>query len=166
MECYVCGQEASQRCPRCGNPYCGEHGSDLCAACLDPASAAPSHTAFRVTLFGLLAACVLALWLLIRPPSLPGETPGVSQPTSTPAPSPLQSGPAASPTGQPGVSPTPGPTPVPTAAPGPLRYTVQTGDTWFGIAETFGVDAKNLAAANGRTLNDLLHPGDVLVIPQ
>jgi len=43
---------------------------------------------------------------------------------------------------------------------------VETGDTWIGIAETFGVNAENLAAANGLTLNDFLHPGDVLVIPQ
>jgi len=171
MECFACGQNANQRCSRCGNPYCGQHGADLCAACLDPLNAAPSHTAFRVTLFGLLAVCVLALWLLIRPPSLPGEPSTASQPTSTPA---------ASPTGQPGGSPSPGPsgspaataaptlgpTPAPTAAPGPLHYTVQDGDTWIAIAEAFGVDAENLAATNGLTLDDVLHPGDVLVIPQ
>ncbi len=176
MECFVCGLEASQRCPRCGNPYCAEHGSDLCATCLDPLNAAPSQTVFRVTLFGLLAVCVLALWLLVRPPSLPGESSSVAVSTTTPAPSSLQSSPAASPTGRPGgspaatpaatVAPTPAPTPAPTAAPGPLHYTVQANDTWIGIAEAFGVDAENLAAYNGLTLNDVVHPGDVLLIPQ
>jgi LysM repeat protein len=39
------------------------------------------------------------------------------------------------------------------------------GDTWFGIAEAFGVDAEDLAAVNGLTLDDFIQPGDVLVIP-
>jgi LysM repeat protein len=56
-------------------------------------------------------------------------------------------------------------TPAPTEA-GPLEYTVQDGDTWYGIAEAYGVDAENLAAVNGLTLDDFLQPGDVIVIPQ
>ncbi len=40
------------------------------------------------------------------------------------------------------------------------------GDTWNGIAEFFGVDPVELAAVNGLTLEDTIHPGDVLVIPQ
>jgi LysM repeat protein len=54
---------------------------------------------------------------------------------------------------------------VPTEA-GPIEYTVVEGDTWYGIAEAYGVDAENLAAVNGLTLDDFLQPGDVIVIPQ
>jgi len=91
MECYACDQEGTARCPRCGNSYCTEHGDDLCAQCLDPATGAPSGAVFRLSLFALLAASVLALWLLIRPPSLPGETAALREPTPTPALTPTQS---------------------------------------------------------------------------
>jgi LysM repeat protein len=40
------------------------------------------------------------------------------------------------------------------------------GDSWYGIAEWFGVDAETLAAFNGLSLEDMIRPGDVLVIPQ
>jgi LysM repeat protein len=43
---------------------------------------------------------------------------------------------------------------------------VQEGDTWFGIASAYGIDAENLAAVNGLTLDYLLQPGDVIQIPQ
>jgi hypothetical protein len=33
-------------------------------------------------------------------------------------------------------------------------------------AEFFGVDPEELAAANGLTLDDFIHPGQVLIIPQ
>jgi LysM repeat protein len=51
-------------------------------------------------------------------------------------------------------------------SPGLVTYTVAAGNTLYGIADLFGVDAEELAAANGLTLADFLHPGDVLVIPQ
>jgi LysM repeat protein len=121
---------------------------------------------------------VLALWLLIRPPSVPGDEGTVIRPQPTPQVTPAGT---RGPTQRPGVTATPGPsgeasptpggtggptgTPAPTEA-GPIEYTVQDGDTWFGIAEAFGVDAENLAAVNGLTLDDFLQPGDVLVIPQ
>ena len=76
MTCYVCGKEATRRCPRCAKPYCDEHGDELCAACQDPASAIPSGTVFRGSLLALLVASVLALWLLIQPPGLPGGEAG------------------------------------------------------------------------------------------
>jgi LysM repeat protein len=43
---------------------------------------------------------------------------------------------------------------------------VVAGDTWYGLAEWFGIDAETLAAYNGYTLDDVIQPGDVLVIPQ
>jgi len=182
MECYACDQAATRHCPRCTKLYCPGHGDNLCAECLDPVNAAPSSTVFRASLFALLAGSVLALWLLIRPPSVPGEEGTVIRPQPTP-----QVTPAGTrlPTQRPGVTATPGTTggasgsPAPgsaTATPadetpeptdgGPIDYTVQEGDTWFGIAEFFGVSAEDLVAVNGLTLDDFLHPGDVIAIPQ
>lgn len=180
MDCYACDQPATRNCPRCARPYCPEHGAEYCAGCLDPLSAAPSSAVFRASLFGLLIASVLALWLLVRPPSVPGDggpivrpqptpqvtpagtkQPGAStaRPTATPSPG---GEPAA--TATPGVSPAEG-TPAPTES-GPIEYSVQEGDTWYGIAEAYGVSAEDLAAVNGLTLDDFLQPGQIIVIPR
>jgi LysM repeat protein len=116
---------------------------------------------FRSSLFALLIASVLSLWLLVRPPDLPGE-----ESTLRPQPTALDStqGPTSS-TPPPTTQPTATPTPAP-QTPAPNQYTVVEGDTWYGIAEALGVDAEALAAANGLTLDDFIRPGDVLVIPQ
>lgn len=180
MDCYACGQEATQRCPRCGNPYCPDHGEEFCAQCLSPASAAPSAALFRASLLALLIGSVVALWLLVRPPGLPTTTPAVTLPPPTPEPSPPAASPtpaagpeatplAAETTPQATPEPTPESTPTPTPEPTPARpleYTVVDGDTWYGIAEAFGVDPEELAAANDRTLEDFIFPGEVLIIPQ
>ena len=182
MDCYACGQGATQRCSRCGNAYCADHGQDpstlrlrsgqagsgqaLCDECLSPLNAAPSPVAFRVSLLGLLVASVLALWLLVRPPGLPGESSGAlipppqegSEPGAA-TPTPTAAGAVASP------SPTPAPTPAPGPA-GPLTYTVVEGDSWCVIAGAFDVDAAALAAANGRTVEDPVVLGEPLIIPQ
>ena len=163
MDCYLCDNEASQRCPRCGNPYCGDHGEDLCADCLNPVNAAPSGAFFRASLLALLLGSVLALWLLVRPPGLPSDSSGFVIPEASPQP--VTPTPAASATAE----PTPTPTAVPTTTaelPAPIEYTVVDDDTWYGIAEAFGVDAASLAAANGLTLDDFLQPGQLLTIPQ
>jgi LysM repeat protein len=196
MQCFACNREALQRCPRCGNAYCEGHGADFCAACLDPLNAAPSRSTFRIAMLGFLGGCVLALWLLVRPPSVPGESSPIVIDQSTPSPAltpagaggsatpvatgsngsvtpvptaattprPSSTGPAGSGT----ATPVPTPTPAPTAPPGPLQYVVVEGDTWFGIAEAFGVDAFTLAQFNGRTLEDTdyLHLGETILIPQ
>ena len=118
MDCYLCDQEAPQRCPRCGNPYCSDHGEDLCADCLNPLNAAPSGTFFRASLFALLIGSVLALWLLVRPPGLPGESSGliipepspISSPeliTPVPPPTPAAETPAPDATAEPTPTPTP-----------------------------------------------------------
>ena len=47
-------------------------------------------------------------------------------------------------------------------------YTVRSGDSWWSIAESqMGSGSKDteLAEYNGKTVNDVLHPGDVLKIP-
>ncbi len=155
---------------------------------------APSRNTFRIAVMGLLGGCVLALWLLVRPPGVPGETSGVinnGQPTASPGITPAGAGggtgqPTLVPTGSaPATTATPGagsvtPTPVattagattaPTATPteapaGPISYTVQEGDTWFGIAEAYGVDASALVSFNGLTLDDFLQIDQTILIPQ
>lgn len=179
MECYACDQEATQRCDRCGNAYCPDHGDDpavavgqaYCADCLDPVNATPSGVVFRASLIGLFIASVVALWLLVRPPSLPGESSGAIQPlpvASPPAPSPSPSSPA------PGASPeataAPQETPAPTAEPAPaaIQYTIQDGDTISSIAAANGISYLDLLEFNGLTEDEatLLNPGDVISIPQ
>lgn len=180
MDCYLCDQEATQRCPRCDNPYCSDHGEDLCADCLNPINAAPSGAFFRASLFALLLGSVLALWLLVRPPGLPGESSAVIVPVPSPIASPepitpeppltpTADTPVAAATAEPTPTPTPEPTPEPTPTPqpeGPLEHTVVEGDTWYDLADFFDVDAESLAAVNGYILDDFLQPGDVLIIPE
>ena len=43
-------------------------------------------------------------------------------------------------------------------------YVVQDGDSFFGIAATSGMDPYVLAANNGKSIFDTIHPGDVLEV--
>lgn len=188
MQCYACDLPAVAQCQRCGNHHCAEHGGALCAACSDPVAAAPSSAFYRMALVGMLGASVLALWLLLRPDSVPGQVsdrvqqPGVATPVSTPAltpdtgdgtpvatgiltPSPVAATVTAAPTPAPTAEPTAAPTAEPTAAPLP-EYTVQEGDTWSSIAIAYGIDAVSLASFNGYSVDDILPLGITLVIPQ
>ena len=67
------------------------------------------------------------------------------------------------------VTPTPGPLPtevVTVVEPGQAgQYTVRPGDTLSSLARGFGVPLRALAEANGIPNWDLIHPGEVLVIP-
>jgi LysM repeat protein len=188
MDCYLCDKEASLRCPRCGSPFCPDHGEDpatagpgqaLCADCLNPVNAAPSGAFFRGSLLALLLVSVLALWFLVRPPGLPGESSGVIVPEGSPLPSPLPITPSpaavtptpTAPAPTPTVAPTPTPPPPPPTpteppAPEPIEYTVLEGDSWNLIADAYGIDPESLAAYNGLTLDDIIKPGDVILIPQ
>jgi LysM repeat protein len=128
----------------------------------------------------LLIASVFALWLIIRPPDVPGESGSAAGPIETANPT-TTGGPTVTipPSDTPGPSggATPGPTavatptpgsgetPAPTEAPAQTTYVVQEGDTWFGVAAQFGVDPEALAAANGRTLDDFLVVGETIIIP-
>src|SRR3954464_10161530 len=67
MTCYACDKEPTQQCPRCGRPYCDEHGEDFCGVCLEPASGVPSFNLYRGSLLALVIGAVLALWLIVQP---------------------------------------------------------------------------------------------------
>ena len=176
MQCYACENEAAEQCPRCANPFCAEHGTGLCARCEDPTRTTPSTTVFRFALLGLVFASVLALWLIVRPPDLPEGSSSIVQPlpTQQPTPDPTATVPASeTPPLSAEVTPTPEPTDTPTPTPEPteapperLEYVVEEGDSWFGIAEIFGVEASEIAALNGRALEDFLSIGETLLIPQ
>jgi LysM repeat protein len=194
MTCYVCGKEATRRCPRCAKSYCDEHGGELCAACQDPASAIPSGTVFRGSLLALLVASVLALWLLIQPPGLPGGEAGeeavlplptvtpvaVASPTPTPSATPTATAtatpsPTASPTPEATTSPTASvtpeatPTSVPTPTPEPspfIEYEVQSGDTLSSIAQAYGATIDDIVSINGLASQDvIISVGQQLLVP-
>ena len=168
MQCYACERQDTSPCPRCGKTYCPEHGADLCSACLDPVVAAPSSSAFRIALFALLGASVLALWLLVRPPSLPDDTGGVVlEPDATPDFTPgLTPDTGDTLTPAPTTTSTPTPEPTPTPTPAPIEHLVVSGDTWGVVAELYGVDQETLATSNGYSVNDVLPLGITLIIPQ
>ena len=106
-------------------------------------------------------------------------TPTPVPPTSTP-PTPTL---ALSPRKEPALSLTNGsaPTPAPTANPtvtslgqtptptpnpaGQTVYVVQSGDSLWQIAESYGISVDALGEANGISKDDVIHPGQELVIP-
>ncbi len=192
MECYACGQAAERKCVRCHRPYCQAHGGGprpFCRDCLSPVRAAPSGATYRGSLVALLAAVGIAVWLLVSPPELPGESQAGEPLTGEvrpPAGSDLRSsGPSLSPGGTPTPSATPTPAATPTPTPSPaatptpalpnfVDYEVQEGDTLLSIAERYprpGVSAYEQAQAiafwNKIDFdNPAIRPGDRLKVPQ
>jgi len=68
MTCFACEREPTRQCPRCGRPYCDEHGEDVCDACLHPASGVPSFTLYRGSLLALLIGTALAVYFIFQTP--------------------------------------------------------------------------------------------------
>jgi LysM repeat protein len=162
MKCYACTNEAEKQCGRCGRPYCEDHGEAFCGECLKPASALPSFSLYRGSLLALLIGTALAVWLIVRPPGESNESsPGVALPgallgqeSPTPVPSPM-------PTGAPAA---PGATATPAEV---QQYTVQAGDTLYGIAEANLPPGEDLADFMARIaeLNDLGNPDEAVLRP-
>ena len=77
--------------------------------------------------------------------------------------------------GPPTTSSTPSPTAAllrrnlgvaPPGTPGcATQYNIVAGDYWFLLTARFGVSAQALTAANGATLQTVIHPGDLLCVP-
>jgi len=161
--CRYCERDATHTCPRCGSAYCDAHGGELCQACTAPESALPSGAAFRGSLVALVVAALVAIWLLIKPPNLPGErrlaqaqgqNPGSLQPIK----------------GRSNTNSSAVPTPLPTEAVSPTpaaarSYTVQFGDTLNGIASSFGSTVAEIEAANPGVTPANLKAGQELIIP-
>jgi LysM repeat protein len=175
LTCFACEQEPTQQCPRCGRPYCDDHGEDVCDACLNPASGLPSFTLYRGSLLALLVGTALAVWLLIQPPGGESNAPQAGT-IITPTPQVQVNATQPAGTAQPGTTPgaanpTARPNTTPTAAPssGSGTYTVVSGDTLGGIcARLKPGDAEcveQIRTLNGLT-GDTISVGQTLKIPQ
>jgi LysM repeat protein len=179
LTCFACEQEPTQQCPRCGRPYCDDHGEDVCDACLNPASGLPSFTLYRGSLLVLLVGVVLAIVLLIQPPGGEGNAPQAGTIITTPtALVQVNTTPGAGTT--PGANTTPGtsgtarPNATATTAPstGSGTYTVVSGDSLSSICERVKPASMsvNECVEQVRSLNsisgDNISVGQALKIPQ
>lgn len=190
MTCFACDREPTQQCPRCGRPYCEEHGEELCDACLSPQSGIPSFTLYRGSLFALLIGGVLAVYLLILEPtggSTEGVRPIVITPTTVAQQQQTPGAGATQPTGnatQPAVTttrpagtpttPTTGATPsgTSTGPSGTSEYTVVSGDTLTDIcvkvkpaSMTVGDCVERVRALNNLK-SDEISVGQKLIVPK
>jgi len=174
MTCFACEQEPVRQCPRCGRPFCEDHGTDLCAACLEPASGLPSFSLYRGSLLALLIGTLVAVWLLVQPTGGEGNslravivTPtaeGAARVTASPG------APGAASTTQasgstPGTAASPAMTRPATPPTGTAEYTVASGDTLSSICERNKPATMSLADCIEQAvrLNSLSSPNDLSV---
>jgi hypothetical protein len=168
MTCFACDREPLYQCPRCGRPYCDEHGEEVCASCLQPTSGLPSYTLYRGSLLALLVGAALALWLLIQPSgSSEGDTglrPVIVTPTSAAAVTtqrpagtqPAGTAPAGTTTPGAAITGTPRPTVTTTPSAAAGEYTVASGDSLSGICASQRPALANADCVERiRTLNNL-----------
>ena len=163
MQCYACDADAVRECSRCGAIFCVQHGDALCARCMDPAEALPSHQVSRGSLIALLVGSLFAVWLVIRPPAtsdadggLPPTSSGVIAAATAVEGTPSAGSPVDQPSATPSVTTAPGPpatttasatatatpavetsTPEPAPANGEQQHVVSVGDTLYSIAEQY-----------------------------
>jgi LysM repeat protein len=179
MTCFACENEPTQQCPRCGRPYCDEHGEDVCDSCLAPASGLPSFTLYRGSLLALLVGTALAVWLLIQPPGGESNAPQTGTIiTPTPEAS-VETTPGVSETivlgGSPitGETQTPGAQETPEPTTGSNEYTVASGDALSAICErvkpasmTVSDCVDQVVALNNLSSPDDIAVGQTLTLPQ
>lgn len=158
---------------------------------MDPALALPSYKVYRGSLAALLIGSIFAIWLLVLPPagadrdappsSLAGVLPTQTSVAATASPTagagltPSPTTTATTPAGTATPTPTPAATATPTAtatAASRLTYTVQPGDTLYGIALKFLPQGADITSFIDRIqkLNNITDPtslqsGDVVQIP-
>ncbi|GEM_PF-451552 len=154
--CPHCGARVAQRAESC--LYCG-------GLLNDAPRRRPRAFPWPDLILFLFISVVVALWWFHTPtqPSA-AETTSASPTTPTwPAPAVF---PRLSPT-VPTVTPMPTLTPTPTLtpAPTPIRHKIAAGESLALIADKYGSTAKEIAEANGMTVNDMIYPGQELVIP-
>ena len=195
MTCFACEQEPTQQCPRCGRPYCDDHGEDVCDACLEPASGLPSFTLYRGSLIALLVATFLAVFLILQPPgddtnAAFGPTLVTPQPTATvavavttpppggtPATGTTQTPQTTQPAGTtPGANPTatrPAGTATPGAGGGSGTVTVASGDTLSSICDRVKPASMSnpdcvdfIVTQNGLANANDISVGETLRVPQ
>ena len=181
MTCFACDREPTQQCPRCGRPYCDEHGEEFCDACLSPVSGLPSFTLYRGSLLALLIGTALAVWLLVQPSgsSSAGLKPIVLTPTTVAQVQPSQA-PAGNGTVVPIQSPVattrPATTPgnaTPTGPTGTQDYTVVSGDTLSTICTkvkpasmTLQDCIDRIVALNSLSDSSSINVGQKLIVPK
>ena len=187
VTCFACDQEPEQQCPRCGRPYCNQHGEELCDACLQPASGVPSFTLYRGSLLALLVGTALAVWLLIQPGDGQGEgafrplvvatgtsadaanvTPGLSSTPDGSQPAATVIGPA-----EPVATATPVGIGGPSQPSGTQVHTVVSGDVLSAVCErlkpatmTVTECLDQVVLLNGLSSPDDISIGEDLLIPQ
>ena len=168
MRCHTCGNKATGRCERCGNPYCYKHGDGLCHNCIPKVGLLSSALLFRGILAGLVLVIAFTGWVFYWGPQsqeVPAEniaTPATA-PASTATPARVVAVTTPTIAAVP-VSATPTPAPTPTAST-PQSYTVKAGDTLSGIAEKVGASTADIMRANNLKETSLLQIGQVLQIP-
>ena len=178
LTCFACEQEPTQQCPRCGRPYCDDHGEDVCDACLNPASGLPSFTLYRGSLLALLVGTALAVWLLIQPPGGEGNAPQAGTIITPTAQVQINTTPLAGTTpaanGTAAANPTARPNATATSAPsgGTGTYTVVSGDSLSSICTKVKPASMTLTdcvdqvkSLNGLS-GDNISAGQTLKIPQ
>ncbi len=174
ITCFACEQEPIQQCPRCGRPYCEEHGAEFCDACYEPTSGLPSFSLYRGSLFALIIGGALALWLLIQPTNDSGSAavrPINLTPTTVAATAPTATGDSTTTAGA--TTPTASGSPQPTATTTPRNvgtgatqtYTVVAGDNLSSICEDLKPASMTVAACVEEvvSLNDLSSANDISI---
>lgn len=99
----------------------------------------------------------------------PADAPPAAAPAQEAAPAPAAAAPAAAkPAPKPAAKAAPKAAPKPKPKPAPAKqrtYTVRSGDTLSAIGAHFGVSWQEIARVNRIPNPDLIHPGQVFVIP-
>jgi len=146
-----------RHCPNCGAQV--SHTADDCFMCgrrLEQTKRRRFRIPFAdiILVLGLIAV-VLFWWRWDSENRVLALTP-----TVTPTPT-------ASATATPTATPTPTATLTPTATitPTPIYYSVQSGDTFFGVALEYDITLQSLLEANNLNENDLLRVNQELLIP-